>query len=672
MSNPILAILVNHLWQSTLFAGVIAGLAVLVRKNSPRVRYLLWLAASLKFLLPFALLAAIGAKIPWPAASAADPVSPLPRVVELAGDFTVPMVGELPFPAMGVTIDTTFQLLIALIVALTWATGALVLAVRWLMRWLEIRRALRQSTALTDVDFAVPVHATPQQFEPGVVGIFSPKLLLPTGLETRLSPEQMRAVLAHERCHLRWRDNLTASLHMIVQTLFWYFPLVWWIGARLIEERERACDEQVVREGHSAQGYAEGILQVCEHYITSRLPCVSGISGADLRKRIEHIARRTMSVELDGPRRFAIRAMACFAVAAPIGAGMLSGNSMQAMFSLGPNTAAQMQYWRVHSAMSDGMQLNVCPAPSGLVQARQQALEALVARLAPKDDKALLYAVAANSKPEVRRLLAGGAARTGDGFLFPSSLMHVAAQFGDPSMLTLLRDSGFAIDGWNEDGLLGVKETPLMLAISRGRLDNARWFIQQGVDVNASNKHGYMALTFAMVTCQHKDLVRELVQAGSKPNLRVLRIADSMGYDLRTDPTQPGPPLQSWAAKAESSATADLDGDGKADPVALHASIDQKRLGVFVKLSSLAPARWTRAAESGEETSAPQLTRISVTEPGVYRIRGKCSASCSPSEPKHLTLEHAGIEFSDAHGIGALLYWDNPARKFRRVWLDHD
>src|SRR5580693_6342100 len=53
----------NHLWQSTLFA-VVAGLLTLVlRKNQARARYALWLAASLKFLIPFSLLVGIGTHV---------------------------------------------------------------------------------------------------------------------------------------------------------------------------------------------------------------------------------------------------------------------------------------------------------------------------------------------------------------------------------------------------------------------------------------------------------------------------------------------------------------------------------------------------------------------------------------------------------------------------------
>ena len=69
MTDLIVMALANHLWQSTLFAVLVGCLTLLLRKNSARVRCTLWLAASVKFLVPFALLTALGAQIPWPATS---------------------------------------------------------------------------------------------------------------------------------------------------------------------------------------------------------------------------------------------------------------------------------------------------------------------------------------------------------------------------------------------------------------------------------------------------------------------------------------------------------------------------------------------------------------------------------------------------------------------------
>lgn len=71
---------------------------------------------------------------------------------------------------------------------------------------------------------------------------------------------------------------------MIVEATFWFHPLVWWIGARLVEERERACDEEVLSVGGEPHDYAEGILNVCKLYVESPLVCVSGITGSNLKK----------------------------------------------------------------------------------------------------------------------------------------------------------------------------------------------------------------------------------------------------------------------------------------------------------------------------------------------------------------------------------------------------
>ncbi|HEU5023043.1 MAG TPA: hypothetical protein VFT60_14180 [Bryobacteraceae bacterium] len=58
--------LFNHLWQSTAFAVIVAVAALILRRHSPRLRYWLWLSASAKFLIPFSLILATGARIQLP------------------------------------------------------------------------------------------------------------------------------------------------------------------------------------------------------------------------------------------------------------------------------------------------------------------------------------------------------------------------------------------------------------------------------------------------------------------------------------------------------------------------------------------------------------------------------------------------------------------------------
>jgi uncharacterized protein (TIGR03435 family) len=148
-------------------------------------------------------------------------------------------------------------------------------------------------------------------------------LLLPEGIVDRLTPAQLNAVVAHEMCHVRRRDNLTFALHMLVETLFWFHPLVWWISARLVDERECACDEFVLQSGGAAEVYAEGILNVCKYYVESPLACVSGVTGSDLKKRIVRIMTEQVVRKLGFSRKLLIGVAGLIAMAMPVSFGLV-------------------------------------------------------------------------------------------------------------------------------------------------------------------------------------------------------------------------------------------------------------------------------------------------------------------------------------------------------------
>jgi len=172
-----------------------------------------------------------------------------------------------------------------------------------------------------DLPFAIKVISSPWILGPGVFGIRRPVLLLPEGITSHLTTPEMDAILAHELCHVRCHDNLATVAHMAVEALFWFHPLVWWLGARLMEERENACDEEVLRSGSEPEVYAEGILKICELYLAPPLSWVSGVTGSNLKKRIEAIVAGSRGVELSSVRKatLAILGTACFALPVLIG-----------------------------------------------------------------------------------------------------------------------------------------------------------------------------------------------------------------------------------------------------------------------------------------------------------------------------------------------------------------
>jgi bla regulator protein blaR1 len=303
----------DHLWQSTVFAGVVWLLTLALRKNHARVRHDLWLAASIKFLIPFSMFVALGSQVHWRTAPSTAPANITIVMDQVSQPFTA--------PAVIATVPPAPSLLPSFLLAV-WACGFIGITCAWWVRWRRILAAVRAGSPV-QLDLPIRAMSSPTLLEPGVFGIFRPILLLPEGIFDRLTPAQLQAVIAHELCHVRHRDNFIATIHMFVETVFWFHPLVWWIGKRMVEERERACDEEVLREFGEPKAYAEGILNVCKLYVESPLACVSGVTGSDLGRRIEAIMMNRRALKLDRARKvlLACAGIAVFAVPLVIGLG---------------------------------------------------------------------------------------------------------------------------------------------------------------------------------------------------------------------------------------------------------------------------------------------------------------------------------------------------------------
>jgi beta-lactamase regulating signal transducer with metallopeptidase domain len=340
----------NHLWQSTLLALALALLVLAFRKAPAGVRHGLWFAASAQFLIPFAALAALGRllapaiRLPQPSApeaafiaQAAQPFSqpalspdPLAAFPFAHGPELQATLGQAPAAPLvahadiaAASIPAPPQLDVGLLLLGVWVLGSAVMLVVWARRWARLRKVVRSARRL-DWPGPMPVLAAPSLVEPGLVGLWRPVLLVPETLPGALSRPEIDALIAHEACHLRRRDNLTAALHMLVEALFWFHPLTWWIGARLIEERERACDEAVVRAGHDRAAYARSLVEICRLFLQSPLDCVAGASGSNLKTRVEAIMSAPPTSPLSRSGKALLVAAGVCAVATPVMAGLLT------------------------------------------------------------------------------------------------------------------------------------------------------------------------------------------------------------------------------------------------------------------------------------------------------------------------------------------------------------
>jgi hypothetical protein len=133
----------NHLWQSTLFAAAAFGLALALRGNRAAVRYWVWLCASVKFLVPCAVLMSWGSHVAW-APAAKKMAAPVVAVA-------VERVAE-PFTEVGVAAARTDWARAA--IGVVWGIGFVGIGVMRLLGWRRVRAAVQASGRM---EIAAPV-----------------------------------------------------------------------------------------------------------------------------------------------------------------------------------------------------------------------------------------------------------------------------------------------------------------------------------------------------------------------------------------------------------------------------------------------------------------------------------------------------------------------------------
>jgi uncharacterized protein (TIGR03435 family) len=354
----------NHLWQSTLFAAAVALAVVTLRRKHAGIRYALWWVASIKFVVPFAAFGAIGAAIgsraavhvPPPAPSFLTDIANTPFVVETTSRAATTAASSATTSAAAIGWPA--------LIAVLWAVGCAVVLAVWSVRWLRAYRAVRAATPydtgrevaiLRHVESAFrrggplgpPAAAEPKgsalrmrmrlsdaTIEPGVFGVWRPVLLWPRAMSEHLSDDQIETILVHELSHVRRRDNLTALAHGLVQAICWFHPVVWWIGARLVDERERACDEAVVRAGRDRQVYAESLLKTCQFCVGAPVTCMAGVTGSDLKRRVTSIMAAPVGGHLGAVARVAFALAMVAIVAVPVINGAAGVPQMSTTISL--------------------------------------------------------------------------------------------------------------------------------------------------------------------------------------------------------------------------------------------------------------------------------------------------------------------------------------------------
>ncbi len=251
---------------------------LLARRAWPQLRAALWLVVALKLVVPPTLSSPVSLArvVPLPASSSAS----VPETSAVPAIFLAWLVGVLVFAAVTAWRYRGLRR--------RWLAGRPAPQPAWLAA------AARDAADRLGLKRLPPVRLQPNVPGPAVVGFLRPVVVLPAGLPSSASREQVGHVLLHELAHVKRRDPLASLALLALQLLYWFHPLVWLARARLAALRELCCDQTVTGALRGdAPAYRRTLLELARPLVSRPAPGGLGLvhRHSQLLARLEWLER---------------------------------------------------------------------------------------------------------------------------------------------------------------------------------------------------------------------------------------------------------------------------------------------------------------------------------------------------------------------------------------------
>lgn len=297
--------------QNTAFLCLIWGVLQLFRKISPRIKFLICLLAIVKLLLPPFLTLPVRSAQPF-LFSAAE-LNP--------GSISLPFSSGVTNGTESLTTPDPAALLF-----LFWLTGTLCFLLHAAITTRRLNRILSNSRPIRHFT-NVPILSSPGISVPMTVGLFNPKVFVPESWEN-WTLDSRELILRHELAHIVRRDGLTRLLQILVQSLYFFHPLVWKISDKMDQYREMACDDLTTRSQRpDSIKFARALIKIAESLTPNQLDCPS--ASALIRRKNELLSRIRYQMEDKPMHTSAIRksVILIFLIASTLILSWKAGNS---------------------------------------------------------------------------------------------------------------------------------------------------------------------------------------------------------------------------------------------------------------------------------------------------------------------------------------------------------
>ena len=193
--------------------------------------------------------------------------------------------------------------------SIVWIVIASMVFVLKLVRYLLFISQMHKTSYPVDIPIVkekcITARMTTASSSPLMTGVFKPVLLLP---DTTLSEEQLNNIILHEMTHFKRCDMLVKWFSIIVKSIHFFNPAVYFVCRQLEEECEISCDAAVVKDmtREKELSYVNTIITLLSENHSKQMQLTTGMAGSKkaLKKRFlliknkKHISKKAVFISI--------------------------------------------------------------------------------------------------------------------------------------------------------------------------------------------------------------------------------------------------------------------------------------------------------------------------------------------------------------------------------------
>jgi beta-lactamase regulating signal transducer with metallopeptidase domain len=298
-------ILFHFAWQATVIA-LISGFVLLLLKNAnSRVRYAIS-CFSLLLMIVLPIYFTVSNFITYPYGfEASDIMKPAP--VDAQEAFYGNVLVGITFRTYPIHISAFEELIYQIkkytpFITIIWILGVLLITFYRIYGFLKIRILVKQAQTIIECCWETKIKEMMQKIglkrlikilkspsidTPVVIGFLKPVLIVPVSFFSGIDSTYIEAILLHELAHIKRFDYLVNIIQLVVETIGFFHPAVWWISNRIRRERENCCDDFAVDILCDKLIYVKSLVQLEEKRLNSSL--VTAANGSSLSFRVSRL-----------------------------------------------------------------------------------------------------------------------------------------------------------------------------------------------------------------------------------------------------------------------------------------------------------------------------------------------------------------------------------------------